>query len=374
MITYVPEVNMESLRKFLSMAEKKAVRYGMEFSYSIGEPEIREVLMEGNMKGYMKFYPVEVKGTVRHEGWTVLAKIEHHFVNGNYENVVYLFSNISKKEWWNLPPKCDHCNSNRGRKDTFIVYHEGMKKMKQIGSSCLREFTGGLDPEKALRMAEIISESDGYCGFDNSPTSCYYDLRTVLCGYAKCIKERGYHKSGTEESTKVAGISYWVNGEGKEFSNEVEDMIDFAKNPKEENEFTMNLRSICSSDYVQFKNIGFIACLPYIYWRNKEREQELAIRKEKHEKEVETSRHLYQKGDKIQIHVTVTKVVGFETKYGYSTVFKMVDDEGNVYSWITSSCAEFSVGDEMIIQASVKENKEYDGVKETALLRVKKVA
>lgn len=151
-------------------------------------------------------------------------------------------------------------------------------------------------------------------------------------------------------------------------------MIDFAKNPKEENEFTMNLRSICSSDYVYFKNIGIIACLPYIYWRNKEREQEFALRKEKHMKEVEASKHLYQKGDKIQIHVTVTKVVGFETKYGYSTVFKMVDDEGNVYSWITSSCVEFSVGDEMIIQASVKENKEYDGVKETAIVRVKKVA
>ena len=50
-MTFVPEVNMESLKAFLEKAEKKAVKYGMKFSYSIGEPEIREVLMEGNMTG-----------------------------------------------------------------------------------------------------------------------------------------------------------------------------------------------------------------------------------------------------------------------------------------------------------------------------------
>ena len=88
-------------------------------------------------------------------------------------------------------------------------------------------------------------------------------------------------------------------------------------------------------------------------------------------------------GDKITIIGRMEAISGFRTDWGYTTIFKITDDNGNVYIWKTTTYPD--VRDEngeiikiderkLRITATIKEHNEYNGEKQTVLKRCKVVA
>lgn len=59
-----------------------------------------------------------------------------------------------------------------------------------------------------------------------------------------------------------------------------------------------------------------------------------------------------------------------ETRFGYSTVYTFVKDS-YTFTWFTSKILTLEVGDEVTLSGTIKELKEYNGIKQTVLTRCK---
>ena len=75
-------------------------------------------------------------------------------------------------------------------------------------------------------------------------------------------------------------------------------------------------------------------------------------------------------GQRIEVEVTVIKTIPIDGFYGTTILHNMIDEDGNVYVWFTSSrCWE--EGTYHRIRGTVKEHKAYKGVNQTVLTRCK---
>jgi RNA 3'-terminal phosphate cyclase len=78
-------------------------------------------------------------------------------------------------------------------------------------------------------------------------------------------------------------------------------------------------------------------------------------------------------GEKITVTVTMKNFINIETRFGSKTIVIMEDEAKNVFKWFTSSSTfEAQIGDTVAIIGTVKEHEEYNGRKETVLIRCKK--
>lgn len=66
--------------------------------------------------------------------------------------------------------------------------------------------------------------------------------------------------------------------------------------------------------------------------------------------------------------VTLTDARTIDGYYGMSTIYTFVYNE-NVLTWITTSAQDIQVGDHVVLTGTVKDHKEYKGVKQTILSR-----
>ena len=66
--------------------------------------------------------------------------------------------------------------------------------------------------------------------------------------------------------------------------------------------------------------------------------------------------------------VVLTAVHTFDGTYGMTTIYTFKRDE-DVLVWMTSSCKDIEVGDELLLTGTIKSHDEYKGVKQTKLSR-----
>lgn len=69
----------------------------------------------------------------------------------------------------------------------------------------------------------------------------------------------------------------------------------------------------------------------------------------------------------------VVQIGGYAGAYGYTWIYTFKDEKGNEYSWFTTVNKALSVGMKCDVTGSVKDFKEYKGVKTTVLTRCKLV-
>lgn len=113
-------------------------------------------------------------------------------------------------------------------------------------------------------------------------------------------------------------------------------------------------------------------------------EREAAEAQRKAEEEAERIRragnYIGEAGQKIKTKVIFDHEASFETMYGFMTIYTMKDANGNTLVWKTGSGSLMNKageipesGDEIEIQGTIKEHSEYNGVKQTVLIRVKRL-
>ena len=76
-------------------------------------------------------------------------------------------------------------------------------------------------------------------------------------------------------------------------------------------------------------------------------------------------------GDKVSFEIADFRVISsWETQWGYIGVFKLVDPDGREATWKTSNwLSDECIG--KVIKGTIKELKEFRGVKQTELTRCK---
>lgn len=79
-------------------------------------------------------------------------------------------------------------------------------------------------------------------------------------------------------------------------------------------------------------------------------------------------------GDKVELNLEIVHIGGYETMYGFTTVYTFVDSESHQFVWKTSSSlGEINAGDSLKLKGTIKAHSEYRGLKQTELIRCKRI-
>lgn len=399
------------LEPYFKKAEKFNVPYIME--------EIGKVDLKDDENKVQHCIIIKLEFEIQFNGWKFIAAIDH-LPNGN------IIRNISGAD---LPEKfrtadsyCEHCNTKRRRKATYVVYSE-TEGYKQVGKNCLFLYTG-IDLNKIASAMDIwnyvhtySAGGEGEYDPDYTPIraskSC--DARDVLAIAWKLVRVFGYSKKGNANSTISrynTAINY-LDGtmkryNGKEYirykkfleENKIEflteedyemadTIIKWVKAQKTSSEYINNLQVILSN-YENYERIDPITLKSYTYKScfmdkkyinmvissisayNKTMDI-LSERKLKHDKEME-SKHIGTVGEKIAFILKDIKVLAsWENRFGYrpttTYMYKLTDEKGNVCIWQTNTVQDLKTYLEKTttVNATVKEHSIYNGVNQTVL-------
>ena len=184
------EANLERLEKKLITIQNKCKKYGCSFTYNKVGEEFRTLEDEKGVEYTAKFILVEAEGKAIINDWMFVASVEHT-EKGNIINSTGCGVEIPER-YYTSNPVCEHCNSNRARKDTYLVMNQVTGEFKQVGKSCLKDFTQGMDAAMISKyysfFDELIKgeEPDG-CGH----IEAYYKTKEMLAYAYECIKHFG---------------------------------------------------------------------------------------------------------------------------------------------------------------------------------------
>lgn len=78
-------------------------------------------------------------------------------------------------------------------------------------------------------------------------------------------------------------------------------------------------------------------------------------------------------GDKVEREVKLVRRAGFDTMYGFTSVYTFVDSEGHQFVWKTSCYLDQSEGSTLTLRGTIKAHSEYRGSRQTELTRCKVV-
>lgn len=390
------EGHMNDLMQKVNKIQNKCKKFGCDFHFAQVGEEIKEVKdLDGNLVK-CKFIIVEAEGTAIINGWEFVASVEHTSAGNIFSKAL---SDVEIPEAYRTTnPICEHCNSNRTRKSTFIIRNTETGEFKMVGKSCLMDFTNGLSASTAVWFAslkQVFEEAVDLpisCGYSER----YYSTRRILQYTAETIRHFGYSKSDNHgDSTKDMMFRFWLvdmgqtrwmhedlitetkmlmqkvkfNAESKEATEMVNNALHWILNQEATNDYMHNLKTVCSLADCHSGRFGLLVSLFPTF----NRELEVQAKREEKQKAESKSEHQGQVGSKLTIEVESVKcITSWESTYGYyptvTYVWKIIDKQGNVYTWKSSKWMD-EQNPPKTIKGTVKEHKVFREIKQTELTR-----
>lgn len=378
----IPESKREDVQKLVAKFQKKADKYGVPLSVEFGKPYGTKIAVNrvDESTGVIRTvdtmmieaFDLTISGElIRKDGYTVVAKLEH--LDGG--NVVTAFGEENNIKWSNLDCHCEHCKSNRQRRVTFIVKHENGAE-KQIGSTCLKEYCG-IDPMAIGYRNELtdilLSEDVRNYDFIGHPVGKVYDPIEILALAIRIEKKHGYVRSSErrsnrgriEEEIRTAKFDAEEIAEAKKMAKAIS-----AISEEDARKFLLdNTKVILDSTYCKDSHFGYLAYAPVAY---RKYIAELARREElkaKHDAQL-GSQYIGEIGERVLLNITEAKLLtSWENEYGYTYLYKFVDDNGNILIWYASKFID--ADDVKTIKGTVKDHCERDEIRQTVLTRCK---
>lgn len=407
MATYlVREENMERLEKKLATIEKKCATSHCSFSYEKKGEQFLKGHDDAGNEIIVKYIEVEVSGEAKYDGWKFIATIDHHQAG----NVIRAYNTeISVPDKYKTcGPTCEHCNKIRSRKDTYLIYNEEKKEFKQVGKSCLQEFTNGLSAEDVAFFCSIYEKMEDAGSYSGPNFNRYIDVEHILRYAFECYKHWGYQKSSRSyvdengylptgyRSTSERVTDYYyveraiskVRETLKAEMNEVgfdpdseyaiettKAALEWIRNIDAEelksNEYIRNLHVICSDNFTDWRSLGILVSLTTAYDRHLGKIAAYQKKENAHKAEVEASAYVGEIGDRFKVDVTSFACLSsWENAYGMTFLYKFTDAENHTFIWYASNPVE-DVDHVSSVKGTVKTHSEFNGVKQTVLTRCK---
>ena len=161
------------------------------------------------------------------------------------------------------------------------------------------------------------------------------------------------------------------NHESPETVQLVKDALEWVNSQSEDSNYIHNLKTVCGLEYVQYKNFGLLASLFPAYNKDLER---VAKRKAAFDAE-SGSEYVGEVKDRITVKVKSVKcVTSWETEFGITRIYKIIGEDGNVYTWKTGKFIDDEESVNMSITGTVKAHTEFRGIKQTELTRCRVAA
>lgn len=380
----IPESNFEALSSKLKKIQNKCNKFGCEFTFIVLGEHMEDIFEDHHFVGAMKYIDVEVSGTAIINNWQFVATLEHTQAG----NIVRVYDDQEVPKWaYTVEPKCDHCHTNHYRKDTYLVRNTITGEFKQVGRSCLKDFTNGLSAEHVADYMSYFTILENAGEFSGSGFKKYYDTKKYLLFVVETIKHFGYLSKSNAESyddrpTSYRAFSYMMDPSDSEISEMTKAgfVADASENHKEVDEamtwiisqtpeegYLFNLKAACSKEYCESRDLGIIASLLPAHFRAIEKESERIAREAKKATQAE-SNWIGTEGDRIEITVDCKCVTCWQNEFGTTFVYKMTDDSGNIFTWKTGKSIDAG---KVTLKGTIKAHTEFRGEKQTELTRCK---
>lgn len=399
------EENLPKFEKALSRIKNKCEKYDCPFVYNTIGEEFRTETITTNEDGTIlaspieitrRFVIVEVKAHPVIDNWELVASLEHT-KEGNIIHSVRNDIDIPKR-YYNVAPYCEHCKTNRRRKNSFIIRNIKTNEFKQVGKTCLNDFTGNVNAEwlasfySAFEKLAIFEAPQG--GYNNHTR--YFPTVELLAYTVAITNIYGYCKSGADNATgetvkdfyivnecggyplgevnkcirkKMQAVNFKITEEDTATAKKI---IAYVDSIEDSNNYIHNIKTLCASDMVAYKNVNILVSAITCYNRELERKAKAEARK----KEVSKSNHVGNIKDRLTINIAswkcLTSWCNCYDGYNETTTFlyQFVDDNGNIFTWKTQKYFDEDATLK-VITGTVKAHNVYRDAKQTELTRCK---
>ncbi len=308
-------------------------------------------------------------------GYQVVAKIDHDSELNT--NIIMEFGNNKlPADFMHKDGDCDHCNIKRPRNKTYILLDKETGKLSQVGSSCLKDFTGHSNPENVCKIQEFMDDSMGELSEFGSSKSGYIKVEPFLNIVAECMLKYGYVSAKKAEeqcimSTADEAMEVYKNDvdnkfiildEAKTLSSKAVEYIKFLDRDKYDN-YANNIISFIDNGMVKNKYYRMLASSIAFY--NNEQYKLNKVESNKHKTfigEIDT---------KITFNASLVNYTTTQNDFGIVYINKFNDSNGNDIMWFTNSASNLSPDIDYKITATIKSHKMYNDEPQTVITRPK---
>lgn len=373
------EATREKFDKLNARAAKKGLSGHWEFT------RVERVVEEDThpvtgLKVEKVFYECQIGGSpLAYDGWQFIATLDWDEHAGLIVRAMPGAAQVEReglRKGW-----CDHCKTTRTRRVTYVVRDTNNGQQLQVGRSCIKDFTGWAGNVAWLEK-NTPSEEGGWFGesgrVDYSPT-------TVLATAWAVIKENGfvptshYWETPTRDLVNIALYPNPKSHKDMDFARSLRPLADEAAGRAEairefiasddfggDSDYVLNLKAAAAGARVSPRNFGLLVSAPQAYARHQER----TLIREKAAKVGENSTHYGEVKKRYELEVTVAGLRYIHGDYGTTTLYTLLDGEGNVFKWFASDdkLGE-DEGTRFRIKGTVKKHDEFNGTKQTVLTR-----
>ena len=414
----IPEENVESLEKKFNTAARKIRKINPELEPTMTKSNHTIVLVhkielrpcDCRSETTIKEVPYEARrvelkipdeAVFAENNWSFGGSVEPSGVEGkNFVNV-----NLSGKDLGFIVPSkyftanpctCDYCNTNRKRNKTYLVVNQETGEWKQLGKECLKLFVTGIDVDAIATFESFIKEAEDAA---NPGNEFFYNRRFKFVKVADALalacavyRERGYlaTRDSVGNSNDLCNKNivqrkltqqYGCDSDFLNITNSTRGKIDAitfkadinaAKDAIGDVEqlpddpYYNNLKVVVANEYIPLNKLGLLVSIPKAIERYKEEKK----RQEEKEKLAAESNYLGSVGEKISVNfVSGREVACCETQFGLLHIYEFKDASGNVIVWKSSSSKD--IPENGVVAGTVKAHEEYDGIKQTVILRAK---
>lgn len=379
----IPESNMDKLTKRLVTIGNKCNKFGCTFSFEIiGEHYEKQFDDAHVYTGDIKYIDVEVSGKAIINNWVFVATLEHT----DKGNIVRAYDGQEVPQWaYTVEAKCDHCNTKHKRKDTYIIRNTVSGEFKQVGRSCLKDFTNGLSAEMVAAYLSYLDTLEK-SSIDFSSSKPYYNVKEYLFYVAETVKHFGYLSkanagyNGTPTSCRAFRYMVCPNAQERkemesigfeacteENENTVVTALQWLNAQDDDFGYIHNLKIACSREYCESRDFGIIASLLPAHFKAMEKESERLAREAAKANKPKTN-WVGEVGERIEIIADCKCVASWYSDFGPGYLYKFTSNDGNTFTWKTGKAVDDG---KVVLKGTIKAHTEFNGEKQTELTRCK---
>ena len=377
----IPVDNIDTMSERVNKVAKRAAKVGFPApTLTLGkqwdQPQYEPDTESGELRitHYVKMVDVSIDApdTLRLSGWEFIATVTG--IEQQDKTIAPFLTYVPGAERVELPFTvvnwCDHCKTARQRTNTYVVMHPE-QGVKQVGSTCLKDFLGHNPSEIVGYLDAIYSlpvgedEIDGWRG----SSIRFYDPAEVLDYAARVVVKAGYiSKAKAEEEYKTSTgelVREFLTSRGNAYNNLAGEYPDSEQSSelvvatiaaigesKAYDGWEADVVTLAKAKGIQWRHVGIVASAVILGLRKQERKAQAAAKGE--------SNFIGQPGERITIKVKVTMKREFEGQFGPTYVIRMLANESDDLLWFASwsdKTMAINEGDEFTITGTIKKHE-----------------
>lgn len=326
----------------------------------------------------------------RLNGYTFLARVEHTAAGNILARAPEAVADIPA-EFRDAAAYCDHCRTQRSRKDTFVLQTpEG--HLMRVGRNCLADYVRSEDVAVAISIWTLMSDLRAASDEDREagpgqgrweiPTDRYLaaSFRSIeLSGWWSKKAAAAADRRSTSDAALFAcgrrpldpgAAREWTEGQPTDRDRELAmAALSWARGLAGASEYEHNLRVAASLDTVALRNAGLVASAAAAYKRH------LGEESARTRPERVASSHFGSVGSRYVRELTVVSEKSIASNYGTVILYCLEDGSGNVFKWFSSGThyvgpgKPMAVGDRLWFVFAVKKHDVYKDVAQTVITR-----